>query len=215
MTSLMLGGHQGASVEIDMCGACRAFWFDRYESLQLSAGSILKLFSMMADHGTASPPRRDMQCPRCAAPLLLTHDLQNTTPFQYWRCDRGHGRFITYVDFLREKDFIKPLSPQQLAQLREHVGTVNCGNCGGPIDLTRGSTCPHCGSPLSLLDFPHMEATLARLQDGEAFNRRATPQESEPKSPLMPFDVASIARSGVTVDDDLRRFLKWLNVKDK
>jgi hypothetical protein len=210
MTLLTLGGHQGASVEIDMCGSCRAFWFDRYESLQLSAASILKLFSLMADHGTASPPRQGMACPRCGSGLVLTHDVQNTTRFQYWRCDWEHGRFISYIDFLREKDFIKPLSPQQLAALQEHVGTVNCGNCGGPIDLAHGSICPHCGSPLSLLDVPHMEATLARLQDGEAFNHKDTPQSSVAKPPLMPFDVATLAHNGITVDEDLKRFVKWL-----
>ena len=143
MTRLTLGGHQGASVDIDLCGSCRAIWFDRHESLQLSAASVLKLFSMLADHGTASPPRGALSCPRCRSPLLLTHDRQHNTAFQYWRCDSEHGRFITYIDFLREKDFIKPLSPQQLAALQQHVGTINCGNCGGPIDLARGSICPH------------------------------------------------------------------------
>ena len=210
MTPLTLGGHQGASVEIDMCGSCRAIWFDRYESLQLSAASVLKLFSLMADHGTASPPHEAPACPRCAAPLLLTHDRQHNTPFQYWRCDREHGRFITYMDFLREKDFIKPLSPQQISELQQHVETVNCGNCGGLIDLARGSICPHCGSPLSLLDFPHMEATLAKFHGGELADRSKAPEPSATRSPLPPFDAAALARGGVTVDEDLKRFLKWL-----
>ena len=38
MTALTLDGHLGGKVEIDLCGACHAIWFDRFENLQLVSG---------------------------------------------------------------------------------------------------------------------------------------------------------------------------------
>jgi len=133
MTATTLDGHGGTSIVIDTCTTCQAFWFDKHESLQLAPVSTLKLFSLIGEQKgarSASLPSV-MRCPRCSSRLLATNDLQRNTPFHYWRCDAGHGRFITFVDFLREKDFIKPLSPAQLQELRNHVQSVNCSNCGG------------------------------------------------------------------------------------
>ena len=76
-----------------------------------------------------------LQCARCDLRLIDTHDRQRDTPFRYWRCGRRHGRFITFFDFLREKDFVRPLTPAQVAELRAQVRSVNCSNCGAPIDL--------------------------------------------------------------------------------
>jgi Zn-finger nucleic acid-binding protein len=168
MTPLSLEGRQGTTVDIDMCADCRGFWFDRYESLRLSPGATLKLFTIMAAPGSAGRPQpQTMRCPRCSARLALTHDMQHTTRFQYWQCPQVHGRFITFLDFLREKDFIRPLTPAQIAELRQNVQTVNCSNCGGPIDLAKASVCPHCGSALSMLDMKQMEQMVAHLKEGE------------------------------------------------
>jgi hypothetical protein len=106
-------------------------------------------------------------CPVCQEKLLLTHDWQRNTPFTYWRCDKEHGRFIGFFDFLREKDYIRPLSPQQIAKLRENIQILNCHNCGAPIDLAKASSCEHCHSPLSMLDMQQPQQML------EALNRVA------------------------------------------
>ena len=114
------------------------FWFDAHESLQLSPGAVLKLFRLIGEHALRGAPRRragDPPVPGAASACSLTHDQQRNTRFQYLRCPRDHGRLITFVDFLREKDFIRPLSPQQIDELRQNVQTVNCSNCGAPIDL--------------------------------------------------------------------------------
>jgi hypothetical protein len=179
MTPLGLEGRQGAKVEIDLCAGCRGFWFDQYESLRLSPGATLKLFTLMAEPGSAGRPLPPaMRCPRCGAPLALTHDMQHTTRFQYWRCPQNHGHFIAFLEFLREKDFIHPLTPQQIALLRESVQTVNCSSCGGPIDLVRESTCPHCGSALSMLDMKQMEQMVAQLKEA------AQPRAVDPALPI-------------------------------
>src|SRR5262245_8232075 len=149
MTQMTLEGHLSPPVEIDLCTACQAFWFDKYESLKLAPGSTLKLIKLIGEHSAPKPSfSTKLQCPRCASDLKLTHDMQRSTRFTYWRCDNAHGRFIGFFDFLREKNFIRPLSAQEIDDLRKEVQTINCSNCGAPIDLASGSSCSHCGSPV-------------------------------------------------------------------
>jgi DNA-directed RNA polymerase subunit RPC12/RpoP len=180
MTVYTLGGRLDTSIEIDACDACQAFWFDTSESPRLSPASTLKLFSLIAE---ALPRRsgsigRVLKCPRCNSRLLETQDMQRNTRFTYSRCPHGHGRFTTFFNFLREKDFVRPLSAAQIEELRRNVQTVNCSNCGAPIDLSKGSSCSHCGSPLSILDMQQAEKLVDQL-------RRATaPQAVDPALPL-------------------------------
>src|SRR6266568_862398 len=153
MQRLTLDAVLGGQVDIDVCTQCRAFWFEPFETLHLRPASTLKLFSLIAHPNAAATAfPTTSHCPQCGAQLRLTHDRQRNTPFTYWRCDAGHGRFTPFIDFLREKDFIKPLSPQQIAELRQSVQTIHCGNCGAAIDLAHDSTCGHCGAALSMLD---------------------------------------------------------------
>jgi len=151
---MTLDARLGGKVTIDLCRRCEAFWFDGFESLQLSPASTLEIVkSIQSTTERASAPTVPvLRCPRCGGALALTHDLQNTTRFQYYRCPAGHGRFIGFVDFLREKSFIHPLTPDQIAELKEAVQVVNCANCGAPIDIAKSSVCAHCGSPLSMVD---------------------------------------------------------------
>ena len=93
------------------------------------------------------------------------HDMQRSARFEYRGCPDNHGRLITFFNFLREKNFIKPLSPAQMADLRANVQTVNCSNCGAPVDLARGINCSHCSSPLSMLDLNQAEDLIAKLRD--------------------------------------------------
>src|SRR5438067_2182110 len=143
MTALTLDGHSGAVVSVDICESCQALWFDAYESLQLSPRATLTLFSRIGElsKGAKSAVGPVLHCPRCHSHLLTTHDRQRDTAFEYWRCDREHGRFITFFNFLREKNFIKPLSASELEELRRNVQVVNCSNCGGVIDVLHESTC--------------------------------------------------------------------------
>lgn len=187
MTALTLEGHTGALITVDLCEVCQAFWFDAHESLQLSPGSTLKLFTRIGElsQGTKPTISSVLHCPRCQSHLLTTHDRQRDTPFEYWRCDHGHGRFITSFNFLREKNFIKPLSASELEELRRNVQTVNCSNCGSPVDVTRGSACPHCGSPLSMIDMKQAQAVVAQLRDADA---------PKPIDPGLPLNLAKARR---------------------
>jgi hypothetical protein len=165
MTHLALDGRVATTVDIDFCSACRAMWFDRFEELHLTPGATLKVFEMISEPAgrpTAALPAA-LHCPRCNARLLLTHDMQGSTRFQYWRCDSGHGRLITFVDFLREKDFVRALTSQQLDELRQNIQTINCSNCGAAIDLVKDTVCAHCGSAISILNLQHLATTVGQL----------------------------------------------------
>lgn len=177
MALLTLDGQLETRIDLDVCRSCQAIWFDRYESLRLSPGSTLQLFKLIGDRDHVQPGRlrEPMKCPRCSIRLLFTHDRQRNTPFNYWRCPKDHGRLTTYFDFLREKDFIRPLSPAQLAELRRNIQMVNCSNCGAAIDLGRESVCAHCGTPISTLDLQQIADMAVQLQRAGERQAQRTP----------------------------------------
>jgi hypothetical protein len=177
MTAQSLEGHLGTTVVIDACQACQVLWFDTQESLRLSPRAVLRLFRIIGERALerGMPAGGRPACPRCRLHLVLVHDRQRNTPFQYLRCPGNHGRLITFVEFLREKDFIRPLSPQQIADLRASVSSVNCSNCGAAIDLAAGSACGHCGSPLSMIDVSQAGAIVAALRDADPTGRPIDP----------------------------------------
>lgn len=166
MAPQTLDGHLGTQVQIDLCAGCHVIWFDHLESLRLSPGGTLQLFRLIGGgrQSRPSPPRDPLTCPRCDVRLLLTNDRQRNTPFQYWRCGREHGRLITFFEFLREKDFIRPLSADQLASLRQNVQMINCSNCGAAIDLAHDAACAHCGTPISTLDLEQISRMANQLE---------------------------------------------------
>jgi len=181
MTNIELDARLGATLAIDLCAGCKAIWFDRFEDLQISPAATLKVFGIISERSTAasSPLTGALRCPRCQSRLLHTHDIQRNTPFRYWRCDAGHGRLMTFMDFLRQKDFVRPLSPQQLQQLRENVQTINCSNCGAAIDLAKDSLCKHCGSAVTMLDLQQMARTIAQLQAAADGRQPAEPMTTD------------------------------------
>jgi hypothetical protein len=180
MEQHQLDGHLGRSIEVDLCEPCQSLWFDGKENLQLTPGATLTLFRAIGEHVRKPEPHDAelVKCPKCKARLRRTQDLQRNTRFAYFRCPNEHGRLTTFFDFLKEKDFIRPLTPQQIAELRKNIQIVNCSNCGGPIDLARGSACAHCGSPLSMLDMNQAERLVAQLRTADS------PRAIDPALPL-------------------------------
>jgi predicted amidophosphoribosyltransferase len=162
MEAMTLDGHLGLPIDIDICRSCQVLWFDPREDLRLAPASTLKVFQIIAKQAktSAAPPDGPAApaCPRCGLRLLQTHDQQHATKFEYLRCARGHGRLVSFVNFLLEKDFIRPLSPEQIDELRQRkIQVISCSKCGAPVDLTNGPTCTHCGASLSMLDVSRMK----------------------------------------------------------
>jgi hypothetical protein len=189
MQEQKLDGHHGRSTVIDLCHPCQSIWFDTHESPSLTPGSTLSLFRMIGENvSRPAGSRADLaKCPRCHARLQQTQDMQRATRFQYLSCPHGHGRLTTFFDFLREKNFIRPLTAEQIAELRRNIQIVNCSNCGGSIDLTRGGACSHCASPLSMLDMQQAAALVAQL-------RTADERTARPVDPALPLELARARR---------------------
>ena len=171
MEERTLGASLGARVEISICRRCHAFWFDPFESLQLTPASTLELLRLIADEvanaGGASLPSQ-LTCPHCRSRLRLAHDRQRNTPFTYWKCERDHGRFTRFTEFLKEKKFVRAATAEQVAELRRSIRMIHCSNCGAPIDLAAASSCGHCGAPISMLDLRKMVdvADAAHVRSG-------------------------------------------------
>jgi transcription elongation factor Elf1 len=164
----------GGQLTLDFCFACQLIWFDPGESTSLSPGAVIEVFKALDAHRVEArntlPSMFD--CPRCAARLALTQDLQHTTHFTYYRCPFGHGRLSAFLQFLREKNFIRPISGPELAALKAKVRTIQCSNCGAPVDLEHEIACNYCHTPISILDPDAVASTLRELSAEE--NQRQT-----------------------------------------
>jgi hypothetical protein len=134
--------------------------------------------------------------------LKPTHDMQRATRFEYLSCPRGHGRLTTFFNFLREKNFIKPLSAAQIAELRKTMAAVNCSNCGAPVDLARGTACAHCGSPLSMLDMAQAERLVGELRQAD--------QTGQPVDPALPLSLARERRDAHAAFDAFEHGRGWM-----
>jgi hypothetical protein len=178
MASETLDGNYGRTIAIDLCHDCGALWFDGAESLALTPGAVLRLFQLVHARAAERQPHPfgALACPRCAHSLTATTDRQRTTRFDYWRCAGGHGRFITFAEFLREKNFVRPLDARELAELRKHVQSVRCSGCGAGVDLVRGSTCEYCRAPVSIVDPRQVEKIVHRLQQAEIERQTVDPE---------------------------------------
>lgn len=192
--------HYGRSVELDVCHGCGLIWFDGRESVSLTPGAVLRVFITLDAHRDRRHPlqRGAMGCPRCRRRLLPTVDRQRNTAFSYWRCPAEEGRLTTFFDFLREKDFVRPLSAERLAELRAYARTVHCSACGAPIDLARESVCEHCRAPLSMLDPGQVRKVVSELQEAE--QRRTTIDPTFPARLLT--DRAGLETAFRTLDRD-------------
>ncbi len=169
MHSLELERKPLGKAVIDYCRDCQALWFDAFESVQLTPGATLALFEAIraATPDARRPLPATLPCPRCREPMRLTHDLQRSTRFSYHRCPFGHGRFTPFVQFLREKDFIRPLPEAELARLKTYVRVVQCSSCGAPIDLATQAVCNYCRAPIAVLDPEAVARTVASLAESE------------------------------------------------
>jgi hypothetical protein len=213
MKALTLDGHYERSVVVDLCQTCQAFWFDGLESLQLQPASVLELFRIVgeAGGGARAPLADDARCPRCDLQLVRTFDQQRQSRFEYRRCPEGHGRLTSFFNFLREKNFLQPLSAAQIEDLRRNLRSINCSNCGAPVDLVKSTACAHCQSPLSILDVGQAERLVAALQ------QKSMPGERAKRDVSVSFgaferdpDWYSTASSAGLVNAAIGAFSRWL-----
>lgn len=189
-------GKYGQPLVLDLCFGCSVVWSDGYETLLLAPGAVLALFAVIHERrgDQRQQPLARPACPRCRTSLAETVDRQRHVQFRYWRCAAEHGRLTTFVEFLREKDFVRPLAPAEVAELRTHVKTVRCDGCGAAVDLEKSSTCGYCRSPVSTLDPQHVERIVREL--------RAAEEKRQTVDPTLP---ARLAMDRMAVDGFFRR----------
>ncbi len=170
-------GNYGRRLEIDVCHACNGLWFDGRESMMLTPGSVLKLFSSMHERHTAARASlvEQPRCPRCAGPLKEQTDLMKSARFSYHACPQ-HGRYTTFFQWMREKGMVRAPSPVELKELRARVQMVNCSNCGAPIPLNETTHCKHCAAPVSILSPESIDATLKELHAKEVDRTTVKPE---------------------------------------
>jgi hypothetical protein len=141
-----------------------------------------------------------LRCPRCATTLRLAHNMQRNMPFTYWQCGNEDGHFIGFFEFLKEKNFIHPLSAEQIKELRQNVQFVNCSNCGASINLESNSACSYCHAPISMLDMKQPQRMLDQLKQAA---------EPRPMDPALPLKLASAKLELETSLHDFDRSPEW------
>jgi endogenous inhibitor of DNA gyrase (YacG/DUF329 family) len=174
MQSLELERQAAGAVQIDLCGSCQALWLDAHESMQLSPVGTIALFRAIheATPAVRAPLPAHIPCPRCATSLEVTQDLTIHGRFTYFRCAFGHGRFTPFVQFLREKNFLREPPPAELERLKSIVRIIRCASCGAPVDLAHDTVCPYCRAPITILDPESVARTLRELDAAAAQRAR-------------------------------------------
>jgi len=164
---------------------CRlqAFCSIHFESLQLSAGSTLKLMNFIGEHSTPGKPScRTRSTVRGAHGLRLAHDMAAKHAVHVLAMRDRRRSFISFLEFLKEKNFLHPLSPAQIEELRQNVQFVNCSNCGASINLESNLPCSLLHSPISMLDMKAAAAYAEQLKQAA---------EPKPMDPALPMKLAS------------------------
>lgn len=176
---LPMVSHIGQPFEIDACWSCHMFWFDKLEGTALSANSVVDLFRRIHESQKDTEAARNtvgtnLRCPTCSSGLKFINDMQRGGRFTYHRCAAGHGRASSFTQFLREKHFIRNLTPKEISTLSVKVKQIRCSSCGASINLEKDTACTHCGSAISVLDNDAVEKALASWDERQA--RPASPE---------------------------------------
>ena len=156
--------HDHGTVRVQLCFVCAGIWFDHFASVQLAPSAVIELFKEINSRppGVRQPLAKLLNCPRCSDALALSFDLSKSGRFSYFMCHRGDGRFTPFLQFLREKQFIRTLTAAELQRVRSQVRQIMCSECGAPIDLEHDTQCRYCHAPVSFLD-PDAVAKAAQI----------------------------------------------------
>jgi Zn-finger nucleic acid-binding protein len=161
--------HDSRAVQVDLCFACAGIWFDHLESVQLAPAAVIELFKEIhaQEDDARQPAAKHLGCPRCGETLAPSFDVCKSGRFSYFRCLRGDGRYTPFFQFLREKQFVRSLTPAEIERVRSQVRQIRCSQCGAPIDLEKSSECHYCQAPVSFLDPEAVEKAVQMWSEAE------------------------------------------------
>ena len=162
MRAVVLEGHYGQRVEVDLCATCHLVWIDDLESVRLSGlGWIGLLRQMHADAtGQAQALKLPLNCPRCTSTLKPVRNLSRFGRTAAHECPKKHGYFQTFALLLAERGLVRPLNRRDRKTLQTENGAPTCLNCGAPLDPASADSCSHCAGPLVALDLPRLMASV-------------------------------------------------------
>jgi hypothetical protein len=83
---------------------------------------------------------------------------------------------------LRAKNFVRPLSEDEVKDLRARIQQINCANCGAPVNVERDAACAFCHTPLAIIDPDQVKKTIAEL--------KAEADEKKGVDPTLPVSLA-------------------------
>lgn len=165
-------------IDIDICTQCCVIWFDNSESAKLAPSAVVELFKIV--NASTEKPRLPLAtalpCPRCRTKLNLTHDICKSGRISYYRCET-HGRLTPFYQFLKEKQFIRQLTPVELGQLRHDVKQIKCSGCGGAINLEKDTACSYCGAAIAVLDADAVTKAMEVWAAAAERRRHSSPAE--------------------------------------
>jgi hypothetical protein len=176
MECLRLPGHYGSTVEIDLCPSCDLVWFDFTETAQVTGPALLDLIGRMARSQTLPHEllHDAVACPRCRGPMKIVHNQSRWGRSTQLQCEKRHGAYQSFAQYLGEKGLLRPMSRIDRAKLVRDRGRIDCVNCGARI-ATADETCPFCRSIPSLLDVARLARALDPHDMLEPHEAHATP----------------------------------------
>ena len=169
-----MAGHYGKSVEIDTCDRCCLIWFDETESVRLAGPGVADLVRVIHTamsggdiHPHAASLARVQTCPVCGAELKPVANTSRYGRTAQLQCPQRHGYYQTYMLYLAEKGFVRPLAWADIRQLTAAGKELFCAACGASMPARPHHACPYCQSAVGILD----PARLASAIDPEAVAR--------------------------------------------
>ena len=178
MTHLPLQRKNGGELSLDLCFSCQGIWFDKFESEQLTPGSVIELFKLIHAHRDEDRHTipATLRCPRCNDRLKASLDMTRSGRFTYHRCLQNHGRFTVFAQFMIEKGFVRQLAPAEVKALAARIGSIHCTGCGAPVDIRTQAACQQCGAPIAILDPDAVNKALAGFQAQETLRTHPDPE---------------------------------------
>ena len=159
MQQLSLAGHYHQTIDIDLCQNCCLIWFDQIESVKLAGPGIADLVHTI--HAGVSAKKiatlpDSLPCPICQVSTKLVYNQTRFGRTRHLECPKKHGYFQTFVLYLAEKGFVRPMRwadhQPQANQSRVEQQQLFCAGCGAGLDDGLYDACPYCNSTIGVID---------------------------------------------------------------
>lgn len=160
MHHIRAASHGTAMLDIDHCRPCGLVWFDRMESVKLSALGWIALLRELQIGATPDRPQTPrLHCPVCRTALKEIRNLSRFGRFPAQECPGCGGHLHTQAGMLAERGLVRPLLAAERYALKAEKRQLCCLNCGAPSDGS-AEHCTFCSTPLVMLDVPRLSEAL-------------------------------------------------------